>query len=72
MVKNIAAVTRKEVFDILREFLFLLHVTCDGVTEFTGEELENIYIRMCNGGKVEDIYLFIGSPESTPASDLHL
>lgn len=27
---------------------------------------------MCNGGKVEDMYLFIGSPESTSASDLHL
>lgn len=27
---------------------------------------------MVNGGKVEDMYLFIGSPESTSASDLHL
>lgn len=27
---------------------------------------------MCNGGKVEDMYLFIRSPESTSASDLHL
>lgn len=27
---------------------------------------------MCNGGKVEDMYLFIGSPESTSASNLHL
>lgn len=71
MVKNIAAVTRKEVCDKLRESPFF-SLTCDGVTDFTGEELENIYIRTCNGGKVEDMYLFIGSPESTSASNLHL
>lgn len=52
MVKNIAAVTRKEVCDKLRESPFF-SLTCDGVTDFTGEELENIYIRTCNGGKLK-------------------
>lgn len=62
MVKNIVVVIRKEVCDKLRESFFFLLI-CDGVTDFTGEELENIYIRTCNGGKVEDMYLFIGSFE---------
>lgn len=42
------------------------------MTDFTGDELENIYVRICNKGVVEDMYLHIGSPNSTSASDLHL
>lgn len=40
--------------------------------DFMGEELENIYIRMCNGGKVEDMYLFIGSFELILVFDFYL
>ena len=39
-----------------------LHII--GSTDFIGEELENIYVRTCQKGKIEDTFIAIGSPES--------
>lgn len=60
-VHSIASVTRTQVCEKLREANFL-SLTCDGGTDFTDKELENVYVRICNNGKVEDFILCIGSP----------
>lgn len=69
-VHSIASVTRTQVCEKLRKANFF-SLTCDGATDFTGEELENVYVRICNNGKVEDFFLCIGSPSSTSAKDIH-
>jgi hypothetical protein len=45
--------------------------TCDGSTDFIGEELENIYVRTCQKGKIEDTFIAIGSPESSCSKAIH-
>ncbi|XP_052681368.1 uncharacterized protein LOC128162234 [Crassostrea angulata] len=49
-IKSIASVTRTQVCEKLRKANFF-SLTCDGATDFTGEELENVYVRICNNGK---------------------
>lgn len=41
--------------------LIFFSLICDGVMDFIGEELENVYVWICNNGKVEDFFLCIGS-----------
>jgi hypothetical protein len=70
IMSYIASATRSEICEKLKNSTFF-SLTCDGVTDFTGEELENIYVRICHKGVVEDICLYIGSPMSTSAADVH-
>ena len=68
-VKSIANVTREYVIEKLLNANFF-SFTCDGSTDFTGEEQENFYVRVCTNGVIEDIFFHIGSPESTSARDI--
>lgn len=69
-IGSIASVTRNLGCEKLREANFF-SLTCDGATDFTGEELENVYVLVCSKGKVEDLFFSIGSPYSTTARDIH-
>jgi hypothetical protein len=69
-VSSTASVTRYQVCEQLRKANFF-SLTCDGVTDFTGEELENVYVLVCNKGKVDVLFFCIASPNSTSARDIH-
>ncbi|KAK3083616.1 hypothetical protein FSP39_000304 [Pinctada imbricata] len=45
-------------------------ISCDGTTDFTGEDLECFYIRICSKGTIEDVFIHIGSPESSSSEDI--
>ena len=47
-----------------------ISVTIDGSIDFMGEDLESVYVRVCNDGNVEDLFVNIGDAESAPSSDL--
>lgn len=58
-VKSIANVSKEGIVQKLTSAKFL-SVTMDGSTDFTGDDLESVYVRSCTGGHVEDICLHIG------------
>jgi hypothetical protein len=68
-VRSIAEVERDNVKQKLSDSDFF-SFTCDGTTYFTGEELENFYIRVVIKFKVHDCFLHIGSPESSCSQDI--
>lgn len=69
-VHSIASVTQTQVCEKLWK-ANLFSLTCDGAIDFTGEELENVYVRICNNGKVDEFFLCIGSLSSTSAKDIY-
>ncbi|XP_053393195.1 E3 SUMO-protein ligase KIAA1586-like [Mercenaria mercenaria] len=68
--KAIAEVTRQKVLKKLRQSPFF-SFTIDGANDFTGEDLENIYVRTCIHGQIQDTFLYIGSAESATSRDIH-
>ncbi|XP_071142824.1 zinc finger protein 862-like [Mytilus edulis] len=68
-IKSIANVEKEGIVQKLTSAKFL-SVTMDGSTDFTGEDLESVYIRSCTSGRVEDIFLHIGEAESACSGDL--
>jgi len=42
---------------------------CDGCTDFSGDDMESIFIRICKNGKVEDVFFNIGEAESASSRD---
>ncbi|XP_013398487.1 E3 SUMO-protein ligase KIAA1586-like [Lingula anatina] len=43
----------------------------DGATDFSGDDLENIYVRSCNDGNIDDMFLFIGPAQSSTSKDIY-
>ena len=68
-VQSIANVTQEDVVSKLHSTKYF-SITCDGSTDYTGEELETLYIRVCMKGKTDDTFLSIGSPKSTSSGDI--
>ncbi len=52
-VQAIADVVRDDVTSKVKDTRYC-SFTIDGSTDFTGDDMENIYIRTCSKGKVED------------------
>jgi hypothetical protein len=46
--------------------------TCDGSTDFTGDDMESLYVRTSTKGIIEDTFMFIGCPESACSEDIYL
>lgn len=63
LMKTISAVTSKSVVASIQNAKFL-SFTCDGCTDFTGDEYESLYVRHASGGIVYDQFIKIGIPES--------
>jgi hypothetical protein len=68
-VQSIANVTQEDVVSKLHSAKYC-SITWDGSTDFTGEELETLYIRVCMKGQTDDSFLSIGSPKSTSSGDI--
>lgn len=45
--------------------------TIDGATDFTGDDIENIYVRTCVQGKIKDTFLHIGPAQSSCSQDIY-
>ncbi|KAH3818876.1 hypothetical protein DPMN_120603 [Dreissena polymorpha] len=58
--KAFATVVQKTTVEKLKNTQFC-SFTIDGSTDFTGDDLENIYIRTVHSGRVEDTFLHIGN-----------
>jgi predicted nucleic-acid-binding Zn-ribbon protein len=53
LMETISAVTSKSVVASIQNAKFL-SFTCDGCTDFTGDEYESVYVRHASGGIVYD------------------
>ena len=69
MLGCIAAKQRQANVDLIRDAPFI-SIIMDGSSDFTGEELEAIYIRSSHHGIINDTFLRIASPKSTASADL--
>ena len=69
-VQSIADTQRQKTFTTINESSFI-SIAMDGSTDFTGEEMESLYVRTCTAGKISDVFLKIGSPENTSSACLH-
>ncbi|WAR09373.1 ZN862-like protein [Mya arenaria] len=67
---SIAEVARKETVSKLPKSQFV-SFTIDGSTDFTGDDMENIYIRTVSLGRITDSFLHIGCAKSASAWDIH-
>ena len=68
--KAIATVVQRTTVEKLKNTQFC-SFTIDGSTDFTGDDLENIYIRTVHSGRVEDTFLHIGCAESGSSKHIH-
>ena len=66
----IAKYERDTTVTLLKESPFISFMM-DGTTDISGDEQETIYIQSSLMGKVTEIFLHIGSPESTTSVDLY-
>lgn len=69
-ISNISKVTTADIKERLEQCNFC-SFTCDGTTDFTGEDLENIYLRTCSKGTTKDSFLHIGSAKSASSLDIY-
>jgi len=60
-MKTISTVTAKSVLASIQNAKFL-SFTCDGFTDFTGDEYESLYVRHASGCIVYDQFIKIGIP----------
>jgi len=70
-VKAIANVTKQSIVDKLKQQTQFFSITIDGSTDSTGEDLESIYVRTCQNGTAEDLFLHIGDAESACSTDIY-
>ncbi|XP_076081027.1 zinc finger protein 862-like isoform X2 [Mytilus galloprovincialis] len=68
-VKNIASVSRKETRDLLKKTPFL-SLTCDGSSDFMGDEYESLWVRSAQNGKIIEKFLDLGTAESAGSQDI--
>jgi hypothetical protein len=71
-VKAIANVTKQSIVDKLKQQTQFFSITIDGSTDSTGEDLESIYVRTCQNGTADDLFLHIGDAESVCSTDTPL
>lgn len=69
-VENIASVARTDVSLILDTAKFV-SVTCDGSSDFMGDEYESLYVRSALNGKVTEKFLCLGVAESAASVDIY-
>ncbi|WAR03078.1 ZN862-like protein, partial [Mya arenaria] len=67
---SIAEVARKETVTKLTKSQFV-SFTINGSTDFTGDDMENIYITTVSLGRITDSFLHIGCANSALARDIH-
>ncbi|WAR18858.1 ZN862-like protein, partial [Mya arenaria] len=67
--ESIARTTRAGLIQKIKDCDFC-SITCDGATDFTGDDLESLYIRTSSRGKIEDSFLSIGCSESACSQDI--
>jgi hypothetical protein len=65
-VKAIANVTKQSIVDKLKQQTQFLSITIDGSTDSTGEDLESIYVRTCQNGTADDLFLHIARVADLP------
>ena len=70
-VKAIANVTKQSIVDKLKQQTQFFSITIDGSTDSTGEDLESIYVRTCQNGTADDLFLHIGDAESVCSTDIY-
>ncbi|XP_076079341.1 zinc finger protein 862-like [Mytilus galloprovincialis] len=68
-VHHIANVSRSQVNELLDASKFI-SVTCDGTSDFMGDEYESLYVRTSISGKVTDSFFCLGTAESACALDI--
>ncbi|XP_063408230.1 zinc finger protein 862-like [Mytilus trossulus] len=68
-VKNIASVSRNETRDLLKKTPFL-SLTCDGSSDFMGDEYESLWVRSAQNGKIIEKFLDLGTAESAGSQDI--
>ena len=68
-VQSIANVSRDTIYQKIKSSNFI-SFSCDGSTDFTGDDMESIFIRICTNGKVEDLFFNIGEAESASSQDI--
>lgn len=70
LMTSVASVSRGEITDILKRAPFF-SFTCDGSSDFTGDDMESVYVRTCSNGVIRDQFLAIGCPASSTSLDIH-
>ena len=63
--ESIANTTRSGVLLKIKNYSFC-SLSCNGSTDFTREDMLAVYIRTCTNGKIEDLFLHLGTSESSP------
>jgi hypothetical protein len=71
LLQSISSVTRTEVCQNISNAKFF-SFTCDGSSDFTGDDYESIYVRTCTNGTILDQFLSIGIAESASSRDIHV
>ena len=46
-------------------------LSCDGSTDFTKEDMESVYIRPCTNGNIEDLFLHLGTSDSSTSEYIY-
>ena len=67
--KNIATVSRNETVEFIDKSKYI-GLTCDGTSDFIGEEYESLWIRSAQKGKITEQFLDLGSAESAASVDI--
>ncbi|XP_069106893.1 zinc finger protein 862-like [Argopecten irradians] len=68
-VQTIADVTQDSVREKVLKSKYV-SFTCDGSTDFTGDDMENVYVRVVVDGIVEDLFLNIGTANSAASAGI--
>ncbi|XP_069102088.1 uncharacterized protein [Argopecten irradians] len=68
-VQTIADVTQDSVREKVLKSKYV-SFTCDGSTDSTGDDMENVYVRVVVDGIVEDLFLNIGTANSAASAGI--
>ncbi|WAR19913.1 ZN862-like protein [Mya arenaria] len=67
--ESIAKTTRIDIIKKVKNCSWC-SISCNGSTDFTGEDMEAVYVRTCTHGKIEDSVLHLGTSESGCSRDI--
>ena len=67
--KNIATVSRNETVEFIDKSKYI-GLTCDGTSDFIGEEYQSLWIRSAQKGKITEKFLDLGSAQSAASVDI--
>ncbi|XP_053405013.1 E3 SUMO-protein ligase KIAA1586-like [Mercenaria mercenaria] len=70
LLQSISSVTRAYVCQSITSAKFF-SFTCDGSSDFTGDDYESIYTCTCTNGIIQDQFLSIGIAKFASSSDIH-